>query len=56
MIYFYAEKQTTHTSYTDGLEVYRFANQQVGRVRVLACGSTACITEYPFGEKGIIAT
>lgn len=29
-IYYYADSQTTHTAYPDGLEVLQFPNNQIG--------------------------
>lgn len=41
VVYFYAQAQTTHTTYTDGLEVYEFPNRQIER-------------HYPDGTKEIL--
>lgn len=32
-VYYYAETQTTHITYTDGMEVLHFANNQTGESR-----------------------
>ena len=37
VVYYYAQADTTHTTYKDGLEVYEFPNKQVLRALHLLC-------------------
>jgi hypothetical protein len=47
VVYYYAEAKTTHTTYSDGVEVYEFPNGQVRPLRrcgarLLSCSRSLC--------------
>jgi hypothetical protein len=47
VVYYYAQANTTHTTYTDGLEVYEFPNNQVSMLTLASRNSVIVFGKRP---------